>query len=534
VFHLDRPLSTGTAGIDKGSAGRNNGTMNQLNMHPLEAILTWCAEAAPNPWYPSVFVQKSGIPREQLDPHLDTLRLGGLIRLTDWVQGPGQGYAITPEGTQVLQNPRLLSRLRTNGVPPRPAPPALVPVRAGVDTSTWDRGELIRGVLLNPSRPVVTSAIFLLNVLVFLVGMGMVIRAQKPLEKYVYGSDVETIDATGAVNAFQVLDGQWWRLITSCFVHVGLLHLAVNMYALYIFGPLVERLFGHWRFLAIYLIAGFGGSCIGVLFQYACAGASGAICGLLGAFAAWTFLNRHYLPPQLVRGWMRNVAVNTVLLVVVSSMPGISWSGHLGGAVLGILSAALLNFQMVGRGSPRWVALTGALLLPVACFAVLSKAPDWNKTWAALARQRTAVIQQEETEQINQTILPKVHEIEEAAKQQLSEAQARRLIGQPPDRRDRKAVDAMSSGSQKATSKLAEAAAVLRAAGPYRSRRVESARLSRLALVEEKIKLFELYRKCLERGARWMPADDKTLEEQQKKLEEARERWDRVAKGGDR
>src|SRR5947208_1219339 len=97
------------------------GSMSKLNMNPLEAILKLCAEAAPNPWYPSVFAQTSGIPRAQLDPHLDTLRLGGLIRLTDWVQGRGQGYALTPEGEAVVQSPRLLEMLRSKGVAPVPA-----------------------------------------------------------------------------------------------------------------------------------------------------------------------------------------------------------------------------------------------------------------------------------------------------------------------------------------------------------------------------------------------------------------------------
>jgi hypothetical protein len=124
-------------------------------------------------------------------------------------------------------------------------------------------------------------------------------------------------------------------------------------------------MFGHWRYLLLYLVAGFGGSCVGVWFQSACAGASGAICGLLGAFATWTFLNRHYMPPQLVRAWMRNVMINTFLLVLISVMPHISWSGHLGGAVFGMLAAALLNYQMVGRGLLRWLALAGVLALPV-------------------------------------------------------------------------------------------------------------------------------------------------------------------------
>jgi len=78
----------------------------------LETILRQCAEAAPSPWYPSAYARTRGIPRDDLDPDLDRLRMAGLIHLTDWVQGQGQGYALTPDGEHVLQTPRELARLR--------------------------------------------------------------------------------------------------------------------------------------------------------------------------------------------------------------------------------------------------------------------------------------------------------------------------------------------------------------------------------------------------------------------------------------
>ena len=81
-------------------------------LDPLETILRQCAEAAPFPWYPTAYARTNGITREELDPHLDQLRMAGLIHLTDWVQGQGQGYALTPEGESVLQNPRELAKVR--------------------------------------------------------------------------------------------------------------------------------------------------------------------------------------------------------------------------------------------------------------------------------------------------------------------------------------------------------------------------------------------------------------------------------------
>src|SRR5262245_13653433 len=78
----------------------------------LQVILHRCAAAAPEPWYPKTYAETTGTPRDSLDAPLEQLRLGGLIRLTDWVQGRGQGYALTPLGTRALQGPRLLNQLR--------------------------------------------------------------------------------------------------------------------------------------------------------------------------------------------------------------------------------------------------------------------------------------------------------------------------------------------------------------------------------------------------------------------------------------
>ncbi|HZT80377.1 MAG TPA: hypothetical protein VFA26_09150, partial [Gemmataceae bacterium] len=75
-----------------------------------ETILRQCAAAAPEPWYPRDYAAAAGIDRDRLDPSLDALRLAGLIRLTDWVRGKGQGYALTPDGARLLNDPRGLAR----------------------------------------------------------------------------------------------------------------------------------------------------------------------------------------------------------------------------------------------------------------------------------------------------------------------------------------------------------------------------------------------------------------------------------------
>ena len=80
--------------------------MAETTVPSMEDILRLCATAAPNPWYPSEYVRSTGIPRDNLDLPLERLRVGGLIRLTVWVKGTGQGYVLTPEGEEALQSPR--------------------------------------------------------------------------------------------------------------------------------------------------------------------------------------------------------------------------------------------------------------------------------------------------------------------------------------------------------------------------------------------------------------------------------------------
>src|SRR5262249_42970112 len=136
-------------------------------------------------------------------------------------------------------------------------------------------------------------------------------------------------DETGALTPPHVLArGQWWRLLTYCFVHGGLLHIVLNMYFLYAVGPMVERMFGPLRFLALYLIAGLGGGCAVLIYNSAAVGASGALCGILAALPAWVVLNRPYLPPALASELLRRSLLNIVLIVIISILPGVSAAGH--------------------------------------------------------------------------------------------------------------------------------------------------------------------------------------------------------------
>lgn len=170
--------------------------------------------------------------------------------------------------------------------------------------------------------------------------------------------------------------GEWWRLITPLFLHGGLIHFLFNSMALLSLGPLAEEEYGTERFAFIYLASGVVGTIVAQLIGgVRTVGASGAICGLLGLL--------------LVHGWRRGGAYgeslrqamlrNTVLLVVLSLLPGIDWRSHLGGFLGGgVLGFVVPSGAFRSRSSATfWGALEAALLLIVlAAFLMMALRGD--------------------------------------------------------------------------------------------------------------------------------------------------------------
>ncbi len=163
-----------------------------------------------------------------------------------------------------------------------------------------------------------------------------------------------------------VSDGAWWQLLTSAFTHLDLWHIGFNMVALWVLGPQLEMVLGRLRFLAVYLLAALSGS---VLVYWLSAvntptiGASGALFGLMGALLVIAH-KVHGNVSQLMM-W---IGLNFLITVVGRAF--ISWQGHLGGFVGGLLlAAAFVYAPQAGRS--RWqlaaaATLSGALLLATA------------------------------------------------------------------------------------------------------------------------------------------------------------------------
>ncbi|MFD0864639.1 rhomboid family intramembrane serine protease [Tessaracoccus lubricantis] len=146
---------------------------------------------------------------------------------------------------------------------------------------------------------------------------------------------------------YVAVNGEWWQLLTSGFAHVELWHIGFNMLVLYLLGPNVEQMVGRWRFLAIYFISLLGGSASVMLFTSpltSTLGASGAIYGLLGAMLILAIKHRGD-----VRGILTWIGINVVVSFLWAN---VSWQGHLGGLVGGVLATLVVLY--LPKDQRRW------------------------------------------------------------------------------------------------------------------------------------------------------------------------------------
>jgi len=220
------------------------------------------------------------------------------------------------------------------------------------------------------TRPIVTSTLLVISILVFLL---------QQVSIYMTGG-LDLVANLGLKVNELILEGEFWRLITPMFLHGSLLHLGFNMYALLIFGPGLERYYGHARFLLLYLLGGFAGNVVSFMFSASPSlGSSTAIFGLLGAEGVFLYRNQ-----QLFGGVARRALSNIILIAIINLAiglsPGIDNWGHLGGLVGGTLFAWLGGpilklegfYPMVGVVDEReWRDAVWAALVDGGLFGIL-------------------------------------------------------------------------------------------------------------------------------------------------------------------
>jgi membrane associated rhomboid family serine protease len=201
------------------------------------------------------------------------------------------------------------------------------------------------------------------------LGVAQAFIAFNPLGGRVAPQVIEALDRNGSLRGVDLLHGQWYRLFTAMFVHAGAIHLIFNLWMLGSAGWRGERMWGPVRLLLIFFLSGFCSSCIAVAQQPLLPqmGASGALCGLLGAEIVWVLLNGRYLPADLRKQWRFGLVMNFVLIAVMGFLPGVSNWGHAAGAVAGAVVGVLLNFHRFAPSPWRWLAVPLLASLPVFC-----------------------------------------------------------------------------------------------------------------------------------------------------------------------
>lgn len=180
-----------------------------------------------------------------------------------------------------------------------------------------------------------------------------------------------------------VRQGEWWRLVGAMFLHIGILHLVVNMFSLFSVGSAIERYFGNGRYLALYLLAGVGGAATSAAMKdNLSAGASGAIFGLFGAAALLGIRYRREIPPALrkrIAGGMFPCIVYN--LVYGLSHQNIDNSAHIGGLIVGSLFAAIIP-PAVTEGEET--AVTDSLTKILLAFGLSMFAIEGYVGWRAI------------------------------------------------------------------------------------------------------------------------------------------------------
>lgn len=185
-----------------------------------------------------------------------------------------------------------------------------------------------------------------------------------PLGGLTTGPTLNRFTADLSANGFGIQAGEYYRLLTATFLHVSLLHLAFNMYALYLLGTQLERLLGAWRYLSLFVVCGVAGSVLTYVVQGPAVDGIGASTSIFGFFAAFLVVARRL---RVDTGGI--VAVIAINLVITFVVPGIGVYGHLGGLGAGLLLGAVYAYVPPRRGVLQ-AALTFLLLAALLAAAV--------------------------------------------------------------------------------------------------------------------------------------------------------------------
>jgi len=283
-------------------------------------------------------------------------------------------------------------------------------------------------------RPLFTYIFLGANVLIFLL---MALAGGSTNES--------TLMAFGVKSNPEIARGEWWRFITPIFIHIGMLHLFFNSYALWIVGPQVEKLYGAARFVILYVLTGVAGVYASYFYhpQSESAGASGAIFGLFGVLLVFGVRYRNSIPPFFKRAVGTGVLpVIVINLIIGFTIPAIDNSAHLGGLLAGAALAALVPFQKPGAETPGIFKTVQMVLLAVIVVSFYAVAKNYDGPHLSVRNLRRSFTQILTTSSTAQDFIDAINSAQNTFEASAREVESRKTDHIPSSKADTaKAID---------------------------------------------------------------------------------------------
>ncbi|AWK50895.1 rhomboid family intramembrane serine protease [Clostridium beijerinckii] len=193
---------------------------------------------------------------------------------------------------------------------------------------------------------ITTLVIIIINIIIFIVMQVVIMNITNTVRGSSNGISNEVINNLVLINfgaKYNVLieQGEIWRLLTCAFLHSNLIHIACNMYSLYIIGPQIQQIYGTRKYLIIYIISCITSSSLSYLMSPSSisVGASGGIFGLMGALLSFAIIERHKIDKKYISSLMQIIVIN---LFIGLSIKNIDNFGHIGGLIGGALVGYLV------------------------------------------------------------------------------------------------------------------------------------------------------------------------------------------------
>ena len=231
-----------------------------------------------------------------------------------------------------------------------------------------------------PARPVARTSNLRLSVTTVLVGINVGVFVLMALTGVsIVEPNTQQLVKWGANTGPLSLGPQPWRILTSNYVHIGIIHIFFNMWCLLNLGALAERVFDRWTYVLVYTASGLAGSLASLWWHPMVigAGASGAIFGLAGALLAALYLGKFPIPRAALRGTMKSLVMFAGYNLLFGLVPGIDNSAHigglLGGAALGAFFSGHLTQPAEERQRWRTYATVGTGIIFLIAFEMLKK-----------------------------------------------------------------------------------------------------------------------------------------------------------------